>query len=489
MGSSSSRGFHVNIVTLYIVMLSALSLLLYLKIAVLSVTHVDISLDFGEGPIIYESWLLSRGDSFYFPYVNSHDLVLVVPYPPLFQLVTAILIRFGIAPLSAARLVSITSTLALAFVVYKILTKLNVDKKLSLLMSALLLSIPIVFVWSPLARVDILGVFFSILGLYFIVEENWYLAFGAMGLALLTKQSFISLPLVAGLYLLKRNRYLQFAIMIGITAIPHLFLALTVPYYVDNVIYANLYQHLNFDIFFNGLEILAIGYWAIIALAVYSYKYISQVSQHLDSKYEILGQYLAVSLGMSILTYSKPGSTVNYFIEPIVIAWILISLLLEKSKSEHALNSLCSMLLLGLVMSSVFIDGSILQRYESRLNYDYSEMYHDLRSFQPPVFFEDPYVAFKSGNGNVTDIFLLTQLAKVGVWNQTKIINMIRHQNFSAIVTMMPLDTYPVHSPNSRYSEEMVKTILEYYELWKTYPGYYIYLPISNTTCSVGVKI
>lgn len=465
----------------YSIVLGILAMIMYLRIVYNSATNLDIDLDFGEGPIAYESWLLSQGYSFYFHYIHSSELVLIAPYPPLFQLFSAMLIRLGVHPLLASRLVSIISTFILGAVLYKILVKFDVNKQLSLLMVGLLFSLPEVFLWSPLARVDMLGVLLSILALYYLLEDNYNVAIVFMSLALLAKQSFVALPVIVGVQLLLARRYSQLLKLVVGVSLPYVALSIFVPYYLDNVILANLYQHLNFDIFFRGMKILSFYHWALIMIAVYSAFYLSYPQEPMVySKYKLITNYFVLSLLLSTVSHSKPGSSVNYFIEPLVLALLLFALLVHNYKSAPAVQMLLFMLLFGLLINSILADSTISDIYTKKLNTDYAEMYTYIDKFNGTIFFEDPYLAFKTNKGPVFDLFLLTKLQAVGVWNQSGFIQDINNKKFSLIVTMRSLENYPVSSPDSRYTPEMVEAILSNYRLDRAFGGYYFYVPLEN---------
>ena len=59
----------------------------------------------------------------------------------------------------------------------------------------------------------------------------------------------------------------------------------------------------------------------------------------------------------------------------------------------------------------------------------------------------------------------------------------INNRKFSLIVTMRSLENYPVASPDSRYTPEMVKAILSNYQLDRVFGRYYFYVPLENYTC------
>ncbi|WP_158523816.1 ArnT family glycosyltransferase [Thermococcus henrietii] len=441
------------------------------------VSHGGVAIDFGEGPIAYESWLASQGHNFYVSYIHTSKLVLVVPYPPLFQWFSSMLIKFGFSPITAGRGLSFTSTLVSSMLVYLLLRKLKVDKLISGVIALSLFSLPPIFMWSLLNRVDMLGLMFTLISLLLFFEEKHFLSFITISLAILTKQSFISLPFVIFVYLLISKKYARVIELVFLVVFPQIVLSLSLPNYFDNVILANMYQHLNFDIFYRGVQIV-LYYWILIALSVYATLLILQ-KQGINKEYTLLTGYFIVSIVWALVSYSKPGSSINYFIEPLVLSLVMIGLLFSFSSSSQT-RLLLSILLFGMLVNFALTDNSISEFYSTQISINYAPLYHKLETINGTIFSEDPYLAFKTHKGPVVDIFLLTRLYYAGVWNQSVFLNDIASQKFSEIITLERLNNNTALNPNSRYTKQMVQCILLYYQLNGSIGKYYIYLPKPN---------
>lgn len=493
---------HVRVVYYFWYLLVLVGVVSFGIISFMMLTH-RVTIFYGEGTVVYESWLLARGKSFYYHFLHTSNIVLVCPYPPLFQLISSILIKAGIKPLIAGRLVSIASTFGLGIVVYYLLRLFNVDKELSVLFSLITVTSPFVLIWFSMARVDTLGLFLTLLGFYvflsscsmqnYLAQKRLLLSFFILSLATLSKQSFLSSILVVLGYLLYKRHFKLFVIGCFVVALPQLMLILFLPHYFEDVVLANYYQSLSFVVFKYGVFMLAKYYISLLILLLFS---IAIAITHLNrnnARFKLLIFYLVVSWTLSLISYSKPGSSINYFLEPLTVSTVIIGIILENYWRPNKLNKLLHFVMLILMsvmlISYVHYNLSISVFYYYKLQdnqINSHKVYLMLQSYQKPILSESPYLAFESGKGPVIDLFILSHLAREHVWNQSKLVNNILHQQYSVIITMHPLDRYPINSPDSRYTPLMVNAILQCYSLNASYGSYYIYTPKKH--CSGDIK-
>ena len=169
-------------------------------------------LDYGEGIVWQQADMILRGEG-YKPL--SDNSFIIFHYPPLYHLVSGLLAKtFGLNWLVVGRTVSVLSTLGAAFIIgalvfqavrsrESILTSLICAPMAGLLVFTL---VPVAY-WSPLARVDMISVLFTLAGVWFglrSIEQpgNLFPAAVFFVLAFFAKQTAISAPLATFIVLL-----------------------------------------------------------------------------------------------------------------------------------------------------------------------------------------------------------------------------------------------------------------------------------------------
>ena len=164
-------------------------------------------IDYGEGPLMRQVQFLHQGGTIATLYGDPGQVpFVVVNYPPMYLLVTAI-IGWVMPILQAGRLISMLAGIA----VFVALAQLNTQPHESRwatatrwLTAATWLAIPIVREWSGVMRVDMLGVALGIWGVYLAWRGRLNAGTILVALALLCKPSLIAAPL-ALLVLLART--------------------------------------------------------------------------------------------------------------------------------------------------------------------------------------------------------------------------------------------------------------------------------------------
>ena len=151
----------------------------------------------------------------------------VTLYPPVYYLFSALPMLFIGKSLIVGRAVSFISALLIGLIIYKIIHNETSNRSISLISFLLFFVSEYVFRWSTLFRVDMLGILFTALGVYFILyykksKNNCYFSIIFFILAIFTKSELILGPIAACIYLfLNHERSLTkiiFIYMISLTA-------------------------------------------------------------------------------------------------------------------------------------------------------------------------------------------------------------------------------------------------------------------------------
>lgn len=156
--------------------LLAIAYLLYAAAHVRQLLAFPFPLDYGEGPLVAQVERLRAGVPIWRLYADPENApFLIVNYPPLYLVLTAVLTPLTGSVLIAGRLLSLVATLAamgaIAWLSHPGATTASpAVRRTSWLLVLLFLTIPIVREWSALMRVDLLGLALGLWGLVVLVH-------------------------------------------------------------------------------------------------------------------------------------------------------------------------------------------------------------------------------------------------------------------------------------------------------------------------------
>lgn len=457
-------------------------LILYIFHGILSIKY-KYQLDGGEGFILYEAKLLSEFKNIYIK-IDDYPF-LVANYPPIYPFINSLLIPlFGVNYISG-RLISFLSTLLGGFFIFKILRKIGVSNLLSIGGGAIYISNIYIYYWSVFYRVDSLGILFTLLGVYFALEENkksLFLTTLFFILAIFTKQTFISAPLALSLYYIYQKKFTLLKRFLISFLGGGAFIFLIFNILTDG----NFFLHL---IKYNANE------YSLNRLIKYQIAFLKDFRYLLTSlfigiiflkrKIDFLFFYLILS-GLSTLSVGKVGSYINYFNEFIAVISIFIAYIWEKSKKGIKDKSypIISFLILFLLLfhfiqhikkvnddpryNIIKVEESLeedLKNNEAILKY-VKEISGDIISDDPTyLIFNNKEVIFQS--------FIFAKLAEQSIWDQERFLNDIRAQKFEIII--LPFDIKNPNWKKCRYTKEMIEEINTYYSPQLKFGINYIY--------------
>ena len=205
-----------------------------------------------------------------------------------------------------------------------------------------------------------------------------------------------------------------------------------------------------------------------------------------NPKIRLIVIYFIISFILNTVSYGKPGSAINYFLEFLIVGVIIFAIgIYHLYIKEYKLYFITIIVTILLIINFIYINLNWFITNENFLNVNWSNFYNEIYKFKNPMFIEEPYVAYKTKNP-VVDLFLLSKMAKKGIWNQSSCIRDIKDKKYSSIITTVPLENYDINDIEGRYTKEMVESILTNYHLNNSYivkyygdkyKGFFIYLP------------
>lgn len=416
---------------------------------VLFAEHVPLALDnpytlnYGEGPLLDQAVRLARGDDIYRADLSTPPYT-ITNYPPLYVLAQVPFVdNFG-AALWYGRLISLISALAAALFLDLTVQTVTKDWLAGLAAGLTLLTIPYIYYWSSLARIDCLALALSMAGLWIITrwhKRAWGVILAALLLtaAAYTRQTYLlAAPLAAFGWLWgRRDRFgaLAFAVLVGclvlgifavlmvatrggiffhvVTANVNAFDTTLVQHYVDE-----LSQHL--PIFLGGgMVYLVIG-------AIWG-----RPAWWLIAPYTIGGVLVA-------LTISKVGSDVNYLFELSAAFCFAFGGWIALFRRLFVLRAAVLVVLALAVWMATYLTTSQYQpilRDRAEDQYQYGELIDLIRATDAPILAdEDTALLVLNGKPILIQPFEMSQLALAGLWDQQPFLDALARGDYPMLL-------------------------------------------------------
>jgi len=449
-----------------LLMFLSLAMFIFALHAFLALFH-RYPLDYGEAPLVDQAVRLAAGQSIYRPDLSSPPYT-ISNYPPLYPLSMVPFVKLFGPNFWAGRIISLLCTLASGVFLALIVYAHSQDRLAAVATGLLLLAIPYVVGWSPLARVDMLALALSTAGLYVVARwpTTWRgLVVSALLLvaAICTRQSFgLAAPLAAFVWLLTQDRRqaLKLAVLVGGTSLV-LFLALNVVTrggLLYNIVTANVNE---FDM---GRVQRS---WRELREAASILLIIGGVSLFLApgrvKTWSLLIPYL-IGACLSAATIGKIGSNVNYLLELSAALTLAAGTLLAWSRERRWLRVLMLILLalqVGQLMKATL--GGPVEGLKWRLQpkKELKDLEWIVETTDGPVL-ADEFAGMLTLQNRPLYIqpFEVTQLANTGLWDQADLLASIRNQEFP-IILVHHFMGWPVYK--ERWTSEMLSAITENY--------------------------
>lgn len=255
-------------------------------------------------------------------------------YPPVYSMITAAFFPLFGKKIIIGRIISLISTTLISIIAYKIIKQKTKNKILSIFGFLVTITSYFMFMLARLYKVDALAMFFTILGIYFILnhtkKNNIYLAALSFILAFYTKQTFIAAPIASFIFIFIKNKRksIRFAISY-IIPLTFTLILLTIitkgQYFLHTIVYtAQLGKF-----YFGALEDFIILFPILILLTIY---YITTNIRN------ILSIYFLTAIITNLLQLSKIGASTYYLFELSIILTIIscisINILLKKGQKN-----------------------------------------------------------------------------------------------------------------------------------------------------------
>ena len=484
----------------------------YLNYALAAVRY-PFELDYGEG-IVWQQAMLIPGERMYgditrFPFIVFH-------YPPLYHLAVRAVAALGVDVLVAGRGISLLSSLALGVLAAALAFGAAREDagRLASLASAAVAGLTVfcfwpVVVWSPLMRVDMLAILLSFLGVWYAMRSVirprlLYLAAIIFVLAVYSKQTCIAAPLatIPVMLMVDPRRTVKascLGLLLGGAALV-LLIWQTDGGFLRHILLYNLNRY---SLMVAVSQILLQSPQAIFVLLAVTAVVLSWRRLAARSAWEslasfrrdlacsgatrltaILTLYFAFST-CTLATLGKSGGALNYLIEWMCIASVLIGTLVApiveqeltwlghkpgRPRAAFALVMPVALLIQVLILPASRNLGSSDPAQMQQL----SQLVARIRDAKQPVLSDDMILLMKAGKEVPWEPAIFAELASTGQWDERRIIAMINARDFAFIITQghsgMPLY-------DSRYTPAVERAIETAYPRTEDHAGRTVRMP------------
>lgn len=399
-------------------------------------------LDYGEGPLLDQALRLAHGENIYRPDLSTAPFVLS-NYPPLYVLLQAPLTLLVGPAFWYGRLLSLGGTLLAIGCAAATLHHLTRDRLAALISAGLLLAMPYVLHWAPLARVDGLALGLSWAGLWLLVchpTRRWS-APGAGGLllaAILTRQSYaLAAPLTALVWRWHhegRRRALGW--LAGVLAAGGV-VALGLHLLTDGGIWRHtIGGNLN-EFRWHTVGWMARSTAQQMPLVIVS-ALLFPVLGRRQAAWWLITPYL-LGATLSALTVGKIGSSVNYLLELMVAMSLAAGALVATRR--HPRQRRWAALLAGAQIALLLTWFTTIYPWYHRITPPpaSAELLHAIVHTDGAVLIDD-YMGLLPLAGKRIQFqpFELTQLARSGGWDQRPFLAQIERRAYAAIMITQP---------------------------------------------------
>jgi len=478
-------------------------------------------LDYGEGMMLAQARMLAQGQVIYkqaagFPYFFAN-------YPPVMFALAAVLVRLLGTSFLAGRIIAVPATLLLATLAGWMVWRKTQQRLAAVVAGLSFLGSPYVYHWAPLFRVDLVGLLFSVAGLYVIWRANsqrrlftdyyLYLAAILFLLGLYTKQSFLAAPLAALLWLLFYNwrRALLLAGLLLLLGLPPFLLLnqATQGGFAFGLLEANV-NPFSARLLLGQVAAFLRTFAVLFLLAIYAWldrlRHPSPgrggewVEVSFLARLSVLDCYFVTALATVALA-GKVGAWENYFFEPLFVLCLFAGLAIARVQADsrwridgqgqtplpigYRLSAIGYRQAAAILVPALLLVQAGLMWHTPtaarELMADNRQAYEKLspliRAQTGMILSEDLGLLVLNGQEVPYYSFEYAQLARTGRWDQQWELEALRQQRFSLVV----LERGTRENPDryQRFTREVLSEVDRSYALVEEVARYRVYRPSS----------
>lgn len=435
-------------------------------------------ISYPEGFILNHIRSIIKGESIY-KSINDYPFI-VVNYPPVYLYLCAGLAKLTGLSFFGGRLITFIASIFVALLIYEI-TKKESDKEVAFISALLFIASSYIYKNNPLMRVDMLGLLFSLLGIYIFIKADAqnkpFYSIPLFILSLYTKPVFFSAPVAAGIWLIIKDKKRGFTfILLSIISYGIIF------FFLNHLTNGEFFRHnflYNLNIFILTQAIKHYVWFLQNHSMLFFFSVFFIIDSLIKRELSIFSVYFIIS-AITSFSAGKIGANTNYFLELIAISCILSGLCIKKLKGYNQ-KKICNLLIYTLLFIQLllFLHMPFLTKpAPTKSDRENFEKLSDIISkTEGPIISEDGGILVLNKKEVLFMPFEFTQLANQKIWNQDKFLEDLKNKRFSLLVFSFNVNYF---FDKERLTPEIVKVMKDNYYVDKAIGDYFIYKPISN---------
>lgn len=342
-------------------------------------------------------------------------------------------------------------------------------------MTAALIFVGSYMLW-PLActnRADIPATLFSIIAIIIFAKNtkySLYLSIPFLLLAFYTKHSFVSAPAAIGLYLLI-NRQLVNAIKFSLIFAASAGLIWILMHIATNGMSTlNLVSTNVAPMKLQNVRLVMGAFLQTAALPLI----LGCSGLNRNWKNDPVAVYLFVSLFLAIFATAKVGSSMNYLLEPLAAACLLIPAALQRGLESSVISKTC--------LTAAFVILAIPQINFLKFTLDTLHFRDDSSAKRIAaqatglVISDNPRISVSSKKPFLVDPYVYSYLESEGKWDSSELLSMIKSGNVQYLILLAPLERPIKWQGVTRLPVGVVKACSEEFRQTAMVDDYYLYV-------------
>ncbi|MFZ2037463.1 MAG: glycosyltransferase family 39 protein [Dehalococcoidales bacterium] len=364
-------------------------------------------------------------------------------YPPVGFYVLGYFQRVFGESLVSGRILNLMYTLGCLLMIFLIVKHETKDKLVSLIAALLPMTAITMIAWSFFIRVDLLGIFFDLAGVYLFLRNKDNLkmlwAIPVFVLAFYTKQSMVAGVITCIVYLLIHKEWRRTLFFGGAFAViaGGIFLTAVILTHGGYLREIYLYQR-TVPACQSAAVILAN---VLIAIVLYVPATIMAAAWWTgQKKWEVLRIFIIFTLIVNISNLVHPGGNFNYLFESIFVICILAGMYLNYADIEKdfraAMTSMIFMFV-AFMLAAIGLMGEAFPTAQYRANV--AQAVSILKGADYPILTENAGMVLAAGDVPYYEPFVFTNLNALGYWSETKLLSDLDTKKVPYVVTEYPL--------------------------------------------------
>lgn len=401
-----------------------------------------------------------------------------MPYTPLYTGMTGLIARAVNADTNTlillGRVFSLCCCLLIAFLLYRGGREDQDPLLTGISGAALFLASTILRQWGVTSRPDALALLFSLAGFLTYTRSAARPArfFGLLlfVLAFFTKQSSISAPAALVLWQIAQRRYGEALKVAAGCAIPALILMLVMHSATGGLSTLNIVENNTAPMQWINAKLIAVLFFQAAALPLI----LAAVGIGEGRWRDAAAFYFVTSLVMAVVSSSKLGSNINYYLEPLAAACLLVPCGVRSIATLPKGTVLAAVLIVVLSVPPLSILVYSIGNPGFRKEKNVREL---AQGVDGPLLTDSPRLGLISREQFFIDPFPFGYLERQGKWDSKEAVSMLDQHQIPMVILTLPIEDSSSWQGAKRLPLSIIAAVKRNYTLRQRVDGYHVYAP------------